>query len=60
MYAVDTYPITMRPDGTKMVPDFGGDSLELLITAKCKLADHFRQLKAVDDGKSSCVSFSLM
>lgn len=60
VYAVDTYPITMKPDGTKMVPNFGGDSLELLITTKCKLADHFRQLKEVDDGKSSCVSIIIV
>lgn len=56
VYAVDTYPITMKPDGTRMTPNFGGNTLELLITTKCKLADHFRQLKELDDGKSSCVS----
>ena len=57
VYAIDTYPIVMKPKGVKMSPHFGGDSLELLITGKCKLGDHFRQLKAVDDGKSNCVSF---
>lgn len=48
-----------KPDGTKMVQNFGGDSLELLTTTKCKLADRFRQLKAVDDNKSYCVRFEL-
>ncbi|XP_052700408.1 ceramide kinase-like isoform X1 [Crassostrea angulata] len=60
VYAVDTYPITMKPDGTRMTPNFGGNTLELLITTKCKLADHFRQLKEVDDGKSSCYDFEFV
>ncbi|XP_061173617.1 ceramide kinase-like [Saccostrea echinata] len=60
VYAVDTYPITMKPKGTKMVPHFGDDSLKLLITRKCKLIDHIRQLKEVDDGKSTCYEFDFV
>ncbi|XP_022331400.1 ceramide kinase-like isoform X2 [Crassostrea virginica] len=60
VYAIDTYPIVMKPKGVKMSPHFGGDSLELLITGKCKLGDHFRQLKAVDDGKSNCYDFDFV
>ncbi|XP_048737779.2 ceramide kinase-like [Ostrea edulis] len=60
VYAVDTYPITMEPCGEKMMPTFGEDSLRLLITRKCKLTDHIRQLKAVDNRKSSCYEFDFV
>ncbi|XP_062606083.1 ceramide kinase-like [Saccostrea cucullata] len=60
VYAVDTYPITMKPKGTKMAPHFGEDSLKLRITQKCKLMDHIRQLKEVDDGKSTCYDFDFV
>ncbi|XP_061173615.1 ceramide kinase-like [Saccostrea echinata] len=60
VYAVDTYPITMKPNGTKMVPHFADDSLKLIITQKCKLMDHIRQLKEVDDGKSTCYDFNFV
>ncbi|KAK7502279.1 hypothetical protein BaRGS_00006643 [Batillaria attramentaria] len=60
MYSVDTYVISRREQGDKLVPLFGDSALSVYTSSKCSLGKHVQQLTKLQDQKAGCFDYDFV
>lgn len=60
IYGIDTYPLSFEEKSKKLHPKFGNDTMTTILTDKCKLMQHVKQLTKVKNLESDCYDFDFI
>ncbi|KAJ8306455.1 hypothetical protein KUTeg_017000 [Tegillarca granosa] len=60
VYGIDTHPLSLEEKCMKLQPKFGNETMTTILTDKCKLTQHVKQLAKVNNLEPDCYDFDFI